>query len=73
MRKLNLTYNNSELRRAVAGELEKTPEVISKTGIFANLDKLYGNKPGEGGDAEGGETTDRESVIRWRNVITIRW
>jgi hypothetical protein len=55
---IKLDLQQQRIEKAVAGELEKTSEVISKTGIFANLDKLYGNKPGEGGDAQGGETTD---------------
>jgi hypothetical protein len=55
---IKLDLQQQRIEKAVAGELEKTAEVITKTGIFANLDKLYGNKPGEGGDVEGGETTD---------------
>jgi hypothetical protein len=36
------------MERAIGEELKNTPTVISKTGIFDQLDTLYGNKPGEG-------------------------
>jgi hypothetical protein len=36
------------MERAIGEELKNTPTVISKTGIFNQLDELYGNKPGEG-------------------------
>ena len=36
------------MERAIGEELKNTPTVISKTGLFDQLDKLYGNKPGEG-------------------------
>lgn len=59
---VKLDMQQQRIEKAVAGELEKTAEVITKTGIFSNLDKLYGNKPGEGGTdtttTEGGETGD---------------
>jgi hypothetical protein len=37
------------MERAIGEELKNTPATISKTGIFDQLDALYGNKPGEGG------------------------
>lgn len=48
------------MERAIGEELKNTPTVISKTGIFDQLDELYGNKPGEGGapQAPSGETTE---------------
>ena len=55
---IKLDLQQQRIEKAVAAELEKTSEVISKTGVFANIDKLYGNKPGEGGDPLGDETTD---------------
>ena len=55
---IKLDLQQQRIEKAVSAELEKTPEVISKTGVFANIDKLYGNKPGEGGDPMGDETTD---------------
>jgi hypothetical protein len=36
------------MERAIGEELKNTPTVISKTGIFNQLDELYGNKPSEG-------------------------
>ena len=41
---IKLDLQQQRIEKAVAAELEKTPEVISKTGIFANLDKLYGKQ-----------------------------
>ena len=55
---IKLDLQQQRIEKAVASELEKTSEIISKTGVFANIDKLYGNKPGEGGDPLGDETTD---------------
>jgi hypothetical protein len=52
---IKLDIQQQRIEKAVAGELEKTGEVITKTGIFSNLDKLYGNKestPDEGGGGE---------------------
>lgn len=48
------------MERAIGEELKNTPTVISKTGLFDQLDELYGNKPGEGGapQAPPGETTE---------------
>ena len=54
---IKLDLQQQRIEKAVGAELEKTSEVISKTGIFANIDKLYGNKPGEG-DTPEGETTE---------------
>ena len=55
---IKLDLQQQRIEKAVSAELEKTSEIISKTGVFANIDKLYGNKPGEGGDPMGDETTD---------------
>ena len=56
---IKLDIQQQRIEKAVAAELEKTGEVITKTGIFANIDKLYGNKPGEGGSATPeGEVTE---------------
>jgi hypothetical protein len=48
--KLNTIY-----KLIIASELEKTPEVIIHTGLFDNIDKLYGKKPGEEGTESEGE------------------
>jgi hypothetical protein len=56
---IKLDIQQQRIEKAVSAELEKTAEVITKTGIFANIDKLYGNKPGEGGSATPeGEVTE---------------
>jgi len=41
---IKLDIQQQRIEKAVASELEKTPEVISNTGLFSNIDKLYGNK-----------------------------
>jgi hypothetical protein len=47
------------MERAIGEELKNTPTVISKTGIFDQIDALYGNKPGEGAPAAPpGETSE---------------
>jgi hypothetical protein len=38
-----LDLQQQRIERAVGEELKATPTVISKTGIFDNIDKLYGN------------------------------
>ncbi|MFN9903083.1 MAG: portal protein, partial [bacterium] len=56
---IKLDLQQQRIERAVGEELKKTAEVIIHTGLFDNIDKLYGKKeteeakPAEGG----GETT----------------
>ena len=54
---IKLDLQQQRIERAVGEELKKTAEVITHTGIFDNLDKLYGKKEGEpaGTPTEGGE------------------
>jgi len=54
---IRLDLQQQRIERAVAGELAKTAEVISNTGIFDNIDALYGKKDGAAGAgaAAGGE------------------
>ena len=59
---IRLDIQQQRIETAVASELTKTPEVIVKTGIFDNIDKLYGKPPGEqappsGQTPEGGEAS----------------
>ena len=53
---IKLDLQQQRIERAVGEELKKTAEVISHTGLFDNLDKLYGKKEGEpaGAPSEGG-------------------
>jgi hypothetical protein len=55
---IKLDLQQQRIERAVGEELKKTAEVITHTGIFDNLDKLYGKKEGEpaGTPTEGGAT-----------------
>lgn len=57
---IKLDLQQQRFEKAMAGELEKTAEVIQKTGIFSNVDKLYGGPKTEGesgdGSEEGGDT-----------------
>jgi hypothetical protein len=60
---IRLDLQQQRIERAVGEELKSTPTVITKSGIFDNIDKLYGNNSGgttsttatAGGD-EGGST-----------------
>ena len=52
---IKLDLQQQRFEKAMAGELEKTSEVIQKTGIFSNVDKLYGT-PKTAGDE--GETSE---------------
>jgi len=53
---IKLDLQQQRIERAVGEELKKTAEVITHTGLFDNLDKLYGKKEGEpaGAPSEGG-------------------
>jgi hypothetical protein len=44
---IKLDLQQQRIERAVGEELKKTAEVITHTGLFDNLDKLYGKKEGE--------------------------
>jgi hypothetical protein len=65
---IRLDLQQQRIERAVGEELKATPTVITKTGLFDNIDKLYGNTSGitanatatTGGD-EGGEPTGMEA------------
>jgi hypothetical protein len=53
---IRLDLQQQRIERAVSAELAKTAEVITKTGVFDNIDNLYGNKGGtKPADGEGGE------------------
>jgi len=41
---IKLDIQQQRIERAVSAELAKTAEVITKTGLFDNIDKLYGTK-----------------------------
>jgi hypothetical protein len=52
---IRLDIQQQRVERAVAAELAKTAEVITNTGLFDNIDKLYGKKEGEPAGEAGGE------------------
>ncbi|NIP31191.1 MAG: hypothetical protein GTN59_11735, partial [Candidatus Dadabacteria bacterium] len=56
---IKLDLEQQRLERAAGAELERTPEVIKKTGFFDKIDKLYGELPMDQGpdmeEDEGGE------------------
>jgi hypothetical protein len=54
---IKLDLQQQRIERAVGEELKKTAEVITHTGLFDNLDRLYGKKEGE----PSGTPTDGES------------
>ena len=43
---IRLDLQQQRIERAVGEELKATPTVITKTGLFDNIDKLYGNPSG---------------------------
>ena len=55
---IKLDLQQQRFEKAMAGELEKTAEVIQKTGIFSNVDKLYGTPKKEGEETEGDDSGD---------------
>ena len=52
---IRLDLQQQRLEKAVATELEATPTVITKTGIFDTIDKLYGSHTGSTENAQSGE------------------
>lgn len=48
---IKLDLQQQRLERAVAAELQNTATVITKTGLFDNVDKLYGSPTGQTGGA----------------------
>lgn len=53
---VKLDLQQQRFEKAIASELETTSEVIKKTGVFTNIDKLYGDPdaPEPTGDDDGG-------------------
>lgn len=47
--------NEIRLEKALVSELEKTPQIIKRTGIFDPVDNIYGEVGAEYSDNEGGE------------------
>ena len=52
---IRLDIQQQRIERAVSAELAKTAEVIPKSGLFDNIDNLYGKKDGEPAADAGGE------------------
>jgi hypothetical protein len=53
---IRLDLQQQRIERAVSGELAKTAEIIPTTGLFDNIDSLYGKKEGAAAAAGGGES-----------------
>ena len=52
---IKLDLQQQRVEKAISTEIQNTPNVITKTGLFDNIDKLYGNG---GGSASGATETD---------------
>jgi hypothetical protein len=57
-----LDLQQQRIERAVGEELKATPTVITKTGLFDNIDKLYGNTTGGTATAAATTTGGEESL-----------
>jgi hypothetical protein len=58
---IKLDLQQQRIERAVGEELKATPTVITKTGLFDNIDKLYGSKTGGTANATTTTTTDTDT------------
>ena len=58
---IRLDLQQQRIERAVGEELKATPTVITKTGLFDNIDKLYGNPSGATANAAATTTGGEES------------
>jgi len=59
---IRLDLQQQRIERAVGEELKATPTVITKTGLFDNIDKLYGNTTGSTATAAATTTGGEESL-----------
>ena len=59
---IKLDIQQQRIEKAVAKELENTSTVIVKTGIFDNIDKLYGSTSGTTAGGESGDMGGSESA-----------
>jgi hypothetical protein len=57
---IRLDLQQQRIERAVGEELKATPTVITKTGLFDNIDKLYGNPSGATANAVATTTGEEE-------------
>jgi hypothetical protein len=57
---IRLDLQQQRIERAVGEELKATPTVITKTGLFDNIDKLYGNTSGATANAAATTTGEEE-------------
>lgn len=55
---VRLDLQQQRIERAVGEELKATPTVITKTGLFDNIDKLYGNPSGATATTTSTETSE---------------
>ena len=56
---IKLDLQQQRMEKAIGEELNQTSTIIKKTGIFANIDKLYGEEEA----AEGGETPEDQAAL----------
>jgi hypothetical protein len=59
---IKLDIQQQRIEKAVAKELENTSTIIVKTGIFDNIDKLYGSTSGTTAGGESGDMGGSESA-----------
>jgi hypothetical protein len=59
---IRLDLQQQRIERAVGEELKATPTVITKTGLFDNIDKLYGNPSGATANAAATTTGGEEPL-----------
>ena len=60
---VKLDLQQQRIERAVGEELKATPTVITKTGVFDNIDKLYGSSTGGTKSSEASTTPGGEEVL----------
>ena len=56
---IKLDLQQQRMEKAIGEELNQTATIIKKTGIFTNIDKLYGEEV----EDEGGETPEDEAAL----------
>ena len=60
---VKIDLQQQRIERAVGEELKQTPTVITKTGVFDNIDKLYGTTTGATPSAGAETTPGGESIL----------
>ena len=70
---IKLDLQQQRIEKAVGEELNQTATIIKSTGLFANIDKLYGDDPGDDGAQEAAAGGEMESPADKNRYLLIKY